>query len=99
MGAGPIGEGTGATIHSQLHPPASQQEAWPLYPPLPTRSRACPPGLVTLLAARAFGADAVAITDLKQRNLDLAWQVGAGPAAPGVHAGCAERPLAWTLAR
>lgn len=36
-----------------------------------------PIGLVTLLAARAYGADAVAVTDLKQPNLDLARQLGA----------------------
>ena len=34
-------------------------------------------GLVTLLAAKAFGADAVAITDLKEANLDLAKQARA----------------------
>lgn len=36
-----------------------------------------PIGLVTLLAAKAFGADAVVITDLRQRNLDLARKLGA----------------------
>ncbi|PRW59528.1 Sorbitol dehydrogenase [Chlorella sorokiniana] len=36
-----------------------------------------PIGLVTLLAAKAFGADSVAITDLKQPNLELAKQLGA----------------------
>lgn len=35
-------------------------------------------GLVTLLAAKAFGADAVAITDLKPPNLELAKQARAG---------------------
>lgn len=34
-------------------------------------------GLVTLLAAKAFGADAVAITDLKVPNLELAKQAQA----------------------
>lgn len=34
-----------------------------------------PIGLVTLLAAKAFGADAVAITDLKPANLEMARQV------------------------
>ena len=32
---------------------------------------------MVLLAGRAFGADTVAITDLKQPNLDLARQLGA----------------------
>lgn len=35
---------------------------------------------MTLLAARAFGADCIAITDLVQRNLDLAKQLGADEA-------------------
>ena len=34
-------------------------------------------GLVALLAAKAFGADAVAICDLKPHNLQLAKQLGA----------------------
>jgi L-iditol 2-dehydrogenase len=36
-----------------------------------------PIGLVTLLAAKAFGADAVAITDIKASNLQLAKELGA----------------------
>lgn len=36
-----------------------------------------PIGLVTLMAAKAFGADSVAITDLKNDNLALAEQMGA----------------------
>lgn len=36
-----------------------------------------PIGLVTLLVAKAFGADVVAITDLKARNLELAKELGA----------------------
>ncbi|KAI7841868.1 hypothetical protein COHA_004397 [Chlorella ohadii] len=35
-------------------------------------------GLVTLLAAKAFGADSVAITDLKQPNLEMAKQARTG---------------------
>ena len=34
-------------------------------------------GLVTLMAVKAFGADAVAITDIKRDNLDLAMKLGA----------------------
>ncbi len=34
-------------------------------------------GLVTLLAAKAFGADVVAIADIKRDNLDLAMKLGA----------------------
>jgi L-iditol 2-dehydrogenase len=37
-----------------------------------------PIGLVTLLAAQAFGADVVAITDLQQKNLDLAAEICPG---------------------
>lgn len=36
-----------------------------------------PIGLVTLLAARAFGANRIAISDLKDANLDMAQQLGA----------------------
>ncbi|BDA45777.1 Sorbitol dehydrogenase [Coccomyxa sp. Obi] len=36
-----------------------------------------PIGLVTLMAVKAFGADAVAITDIKRDNLDLAMKLGA----------------------
>lgn len=39
-----------------------------------------PIGLVTLLAAKAFGADCIAITDLKETNLELAKQLGADAA-------------------
>ncbi|EFN56178.1 hypothetical protein CHLNCDRAFT_30796 [Chlorella variabilis] len=39
-----------------------------------------PIGLVVLLAAHAFGADAVAVTDLKEQNLVLARQLGASAA-------------------
>lgn len=38
--------------------------------------RAHATGLVTLLAAKAFGADQVVVTDLKPSNLELATQVG-----------------------
>lgn len=34
-------------------------------------------GLVALMAAKAFGADAVAIADIKRDNLDLAMKLGA----------------------
>ena len=34
-------------------------------------------GLVALMCAKAFGADAVAITDIKADNLELARQLGA----------------------
>ena len=34
-------------------------------------------GLVTLMAVKAFGADAVAIADIKRDNLDLAMKLGA----------------------
>ncbi len=34
-------------------------------------------GLMTLMAVKAFGADAVAITDIKRDNLDLAMKLGA----------------------
>lgn len=37
-------------------------------------------GLVALLSARAFGADAIAITDLKASNLSLATRLGADAA-------------------
>ena len=37
----------------------------------------CTAGLVALMAAKAFGADCVAITDLKNDNLVLAEQLGA----------------------
>lgn len=36
-----------------------------------------PIGLVTILASRAFGADTVAITDHKEKNLKLAEELGA----------------------
>lgn len=39
-----------------------------------------PIGLVALLSARAFGADAIAITDLKASNLSLATRLGADAA-------------------
>ena len=44
-------------------------------------------GLVALMSAKAFGADAVAVTDMKPDNLELARRLGADAAllleAPG----------------
>ena len=42
-----------------------------------SRHACWPAGLVTLMAVKAFGADAVAIADIKRDNLDLAMKLGA----------------------
>ena len=61
---------------------ACQLLAWPSAPSMWSRlllldTLAGHAGLVALLCAKAFGADAVAITDIKPDNLELAKQLGA----------------------
>lgn len=49
----------------------------PGLPHAPDIPRATAPGLVALVCAKAFGADAVAITDVRQEALDKARELGA----------------------
>lgn len=70
-----------ASPHAQAHErptPACCTSALYCRPSKARRLGELTAGLVTLLAAKAFGADAVAVTDLKQPNLDLAKQAGPG---------------------